>query len=83
MVPGQLDSLPSGGLAIVVGATGGLGAALLSQLERDTSFARAVGLSRHSQPALRRLFAIIISVGPGRISHHCLTAYFAKRDLLR
>ena len=52
MAPGPLDSLPSGGLAIVIGATGGLGAALLSQLQSDTTFARAVGLSRSSQPAL-------------------------------
>lgn len=50
--PALLTSWPSGGLALVIGATGGLGSALLEQLEKETSWAGAVGLSRASVPAL-------------------------------
>ena len=47
-----LPSLPSGGLAVVVGASGGIGAALLQALEASGLFAKVVGLSRRSTPAL-------------------------------
>ena len=43
---------PEGGLALVIGASGGIGEALLTRLQGDTRFARVLGLSRHSQPAL-------------------------------
>jgi NAD(P)-dependent dehydrogenase (short-subunit alcohol dehydrogenase family) len=43
---------PTGGLALVIGASGGIGAALLTQLQQDTTFARVLGLSRQSLPAL-------------------------------
>ena len=43
---------PPGGLALVIGASGGIGAALLTQLQQDDRFERVLGLSRHSQPAL-------------------------------
>ena len=36
------------GLAVVIGAGGGLGAALLAQLERDAGYAQALGLGRYS-----------------------------------
>ena len=36
-------------LALVIGAGGGMGAALLSQLERDAGYAQALGLGRYSQ----------------------------------
>jgi NAD(P)-dependent dehydrogenase (short-subunit alcohol dehydrogenase family) len=45
-------SFPSGGLAVVVGASGGIGAALLAQLQGDAGFAQVLGLSRRSQPGL-------------------------------
>ena len=45
-------ALPPGGLAVVIGATGGIGAALLRQLQDSPNFARVLGLSRSSQPAL-------------------------------
>lgn len=48
----MLTSFPDGGLAIVIGATGGVGQALLAQLQADSTFASAVGLSRSSVPAL-------------------------------
>ena len=44
--------VPPNALAVVIGATGGVGAALLAQLQSDTRFARVIGLSRRSSPAL-------------------------------
>lgn len=52
MTSTPLDSFPGGGLALVIGATGGLGAALLSPVQRDATFAQSIGLSRSSLPAL-------------------------------
>ena len=43
---------PEGGLALVIGASGGIGEALLTRLQQDARFAQVLGLSRHSQPAL-------------------------------
>ena len=43
---------PEGGLALVIGASGGIGEALLTRLQQDARFARVLGLSRQSQPAL-------------------------------
>ncbi len=36
-------------LALIIGSSGGLGAALLTQLEGDTNYAQAIGLSRSTQ----------------------------------
>lgn len=46
------DSMPTGGLALVVGAHGGVGSALLSALQSSGMFAQVMGLSRHTSPAL-------------------------------
>ena len=43
---------PPGSLALVIGASGGIGAALLARLQADPRFTRVLGLSRQSQPAL-------------------------------
>ena len=48
----MLASFPHGGLALVIGSTGGIGAALLAQLETDARFAQVCGLSRAGPPAL-------------------------------
>ena len=48
----RMKSFPHGGLALVVGATGGIGAALASALEADPAFSRVIGLSRSSAPTL-------------------------------
>jgi NAD(P)-dependent dehydrogenase (short-subunit alcohol dehydrogenase family) len=45
-------SFPVGSTAVVVGATGGIGAAIASALCREPAFARVVALSRSSVPAL-------------------------------
>ena len=51
-LPHSASPWPTGGLALVIGASGGIGAALLAQLQQNDRFDRALGLSRHSQPAL-------------------------------
>lgn len=52
MVAPMLSSLPQGYRALVLGASGAIGAALLAQLQADPRCASALGLHRGSQPAL-------------------------------
>ncbi|ART50060.1 short-chain dehydrogenase [Acidovorax carolinensis] len=48
----SLPSLPQGYRAIVIGSTGAIGSALLAQLQADPCCALAVGLGRHTTPAV-------------------------------
>jgi NAD(P)-dependent dehydrogenase (short-subunit alcohol dehydrogenase family) len=48
----DLKSRLSGGLAVVVGASGGIGQALVTALESGGQFDEVIGLSRRSTPAL-------------------------------
>jgi NAD(P)-dependent dehydrogenase (short-subunit alcohol dehydrogenase family) len=48
----MLESFPGDGLAVVVGATGGIGGALLAHLAGERSFRGVVGLSRGGAPPL-------------------------------
>lgn len=50
--PHTTNTTPANALAVVIGATGGIGAALLAQLQADTRFAHVIGLSRSTSPAL-------------------------------
>jgi NAD(P)-dependent dehydrogenase (short-subunit alcohol dehydrogenase family) len=45
-------TFPAGGLAVVIGASGGIGAALVAQLQNDAGFAQVLGVSRSTQPGL-------------------------------
>jgi NAD(P)-dependent dehydrogenase (short-subunit alcohol dehydrogenase family) len=47
-----LSSIPAGGVAVVVGASGGIGNALASLLEDSGQFGKVVRLHRTSDPAL-------------------------------
>ena len=47
-----LPSLPDGYRALVIGASGGIGAAFVRALAADARCAAVVGLHRHSQPAI-------------------------------
>ena len=48
----SLQSLPQGYRALVIGATGAIGAALLHHLQADPRCALAVGLGRHTSPVV-------------------------------
>lgn len=48
----MMDSLPEGYRAVVVGASGAIGSALLQQLQSDPRCALVVGVSRQSMPGL-------------------------------
>ncbi|MBU2485979.1 MAG: SDR family NAD(P)-dependent oxidoreductase [Alphaproteobacteria bacterium] len=50
-----MDSLNKGGLAVVIGSTGGIGAAVVEALGQSGAFAGVVGLSRTSEPAIELL----------------------------
>jgi len=47
-----MDSFPDGYRALVIGCSGAIGGALLDALRSDPRCALALGLSRHSQPAI-------------------------------
>jgi NAD(P)-dependent dehydrogenase (short-subunit alcohol dehydrogenase family) len=47
-----LDSFPEGGVAIVLGASGGIGAAVLEALATSARFSRVIGYHRRSVPPL-------------------------------
>jgi len=46
------DALPAGGIAIVVGSSGGIGSALLARLSAQPRFSAVLGLGRRSSPPL-------------------------------
>jgi NAD(P)-dependent dehydrogenase (short-subunit alcohol dehydrogenase family) len=48
----DLQAFPTGGRAVVVGASGGIGRALLAHLQGDARFSAVLPLARGSQPAL-------------------------------
>ena len=48
----MMNSFPQGFRALVIGASGAIGAAIASQLEADPQCGAVVALHRHSQPAI-------------------------------
>ncbi|WP_093807468.1 SDR family NAD(P)-dependent oxidoreductase [Stappia sp. ES.058] len=48
----SLNSFSGGGLAVVIGSTGGIGGALIEHLEASGTFDTVIGLSRRTTPAL-------------------------------
>ncbi len=64
-----MDSLGSDYRAIVIGSTGGIGAAVLAQLESDPNCGRAVGLSRQSNPPLDLLDESSIEVAAASLKN--------------
>lgn len=47
-----MNSLNKGGLAVVIGSSGGIGAAVAERLERSGVFSGVIGLSRASNPGI-------------------------------
>ena len=47
-----MNTFPDGFRALVIGASGGIGKAIVDQLEADPTCAKVIGLHRHSDPAI-------------------------------
>jgi len=47
-----MDSMKAGGIAVVVGATGGIGGAVTQALQQSGTFSSVIGYSRTSAPAI-------------------------------
>ena len=63
--------LEKAGLAIVIGARGGLGAALLAQLEREAHYAKVIGLGRSAEVMLDYLDESSISTAAHFVAARC------------
>ena len=72
----------SNALAVVIGSGGGLGAALLGQLERDANFSQAVGLSRSTEVSVNYLDESSIAKAAQSIASLCATSNLQLRLLL-
>ncbi|SDF87354.1 MULTISPECIES: SDR family oxidoreductase [Thalassobaculum] len=66
----QLSPFPSPALAVVIGAGGGIGAALLSALREAGRFEDVIGLSRRGDPPLDLLDERSIRAAAERIAGH-------------
>lgn len=51
----DLLSFPSGGIALIIGASGGIGNAIMTQIASSARFDKAIGLSRASVPPINLL----------------------------
>lgn len=69
-------------LALVIGSGGGLGAALLSQLENDTNHAQAIGLSRSTEVSVNYLDESSIAKAAQSIASLCATSNLQLRLLI-
>lgn len=47
-----MDSIKNGGLAVVIGSSGGIGAAMIDALKQSGTFAEVIGFSRTSEPLI-------------------------------
>jgi hypothetical protein len=50
--PAAMSSFPAGGIAVVFGAGGGIGAALLARLRAEPAFRAAIGFGRSTRPPI-------------------------------
>ena len=48
----KLSPFPANGVAVVIGSTGGIGAALLDRVTKSGGFSKVIGISRSTEPAL-------------------------------
>jgi NAD(P)-dependent dehydrogenase (short-subunit alcohol dehydrogenase family) len=65
-----VSSFPSGSLALVIGAQGGIGQALLEHAQSHGDFTEVMGLGRHSTPAIDLLSEASIAESAAQISRH-------------
>ena len=69
-------------LALIIGSHGGLGAALLSQLEGDASYTRAIGLSRRTQVNVNYDDETSIAKAAQHVASLCVTSNLQMRLLV-
>ena len=75
-------NLPARGLAVVIGANGGLGAALLAQLERDGHYAQVLGLGRRTDISIDFLHEASIASAAQAVAGVCAAANLELRLLV-
>ncbi|PWV97520.1 NAD(P)-dependent dehydrogenase (short-subunit alcohol dehydrogenase family) [Hoeflea marina] len=63
-----MDSFETGGLAVVVGSSGGIGSALAHRLAQEDCFARVIGYGRSTQPKLDLLDEVSIGHAAAHIA---------------
>ena len=73
---------PAPGLAVVIGAGGGLGAALLAQLERDGEYAQVLGLGRRSEVSMDYFQESSMASAAQVVAGVCSTANLELRLLI-
>ncbi len=69
-------------LAVVIGSGGGLGAALLGQLEHDANFTQALGLSRSTEVSINYLDETSITKAAQSVASLCATSGLELRLLV-
>ena len=70
------------GLALIIGSHGGLGAALLTQLDSDANYAQAVGLSRSTEVSVNYLEESSIAKAAQSVASLCATSNLQLRLLI-
>lgn len=79
------DSLTTPGLAVVIGANGGLGVAMLAQLERERqqgAYAQVLGLGRHTEIGINFLDEASIASAAQHVAAICSTSKLELRLLV-
>ena len=69
-------------LALVIGSNGGLGAAILAQLEGDTNYTQAVGLSRSTEVSVNYFDESSITKAAKSVASLCATSGLELRLLV-
>lgn len=76
------DAAVARGLAVIVGAGGGLGAALRAQLECDAGYAQVIGLGRHSDVPVNYFDESSLAAAAQHISEVCRVSNLELRLLI-
>lgn len=70
------------GLALVIGSGGGIGAAMLAQLQSDTNFAQGLGLSRSTEVSINYFDESSIAKAAQSVASLCATSNLQLRLLV-
>ena len=74
--------LPDSGLAVVIGAGGGIGAALVARLRAGGDAAEVIGLGRHTTPALDYLDEASVQTAARWVAQRCAASGQSLRLLI-